>query len=252
MAGFVSALSRGTANQTQASPETVGINGQQVAVKDFNNTDPSQPWMAPTFEGAYSAGHKMENGGMGDLSLGRGAQGLGWYRTDPRVQQQNAQKYFTQQFRQNIPGMEGDLYNQLNQGVSQEMNQGIQNTKQANSRRGLLYGGVNAGGEGAVRANAAGELARGRTSINSGLLDAANQMEGNQIKTGLDIQRNKQTIADSIYQRAMAEASGTGAMVGDVLGAAGAVAGAYFGGGAGATAGYAGGKAAGSAIAGGR
>jgi len=175
-----------------------------------------------------SANNKyIENGGQW---YDNGAQGAGYYR--PQNSQelaQSAQQYFANQFRQNIPQTENTLYNQMASGVNQSMNQGIKNVQQNNSRRGLLYGGVNAGQEGAVRAGAASQLAEGRSNINSSVENAANNMDQTAIDTGIAIQQQQQQMQNAIYADAMAKMNMNNGLLGGVASAAGMGIGMYLG-----------------------
>lgn len=252
--GFVSALSKGGTSLGQPTTATAynafsGHGGTKTYNIENYTPNASQPYLNPSFRGAYN-GHTAADP---NLSLMRDQQGnLGWYRKPTAANNESvmlgAKQFYANQFQQNIPGMESKLGYELGNNISDQMNHGIKNLDQSNSRRGLLYGGVNAGGEGAIRAQAAGQMARGRSSINKGLLDASNKMNAGTIDFGVQIQQQQQAIQDSLYRQAMADAAGAGAVVGDVLGAAGAVVGTIYGGGVGGAAGYAAGKGAGSAL----
>jgi len=207
--------------------QNVGPNGQQNA-----------PWVQLSYQGASN---KFINGGQapangtydnnGNFYLTNGQQGAGWYRgpTDEQYMR-DAQQYYTKQFRDNIPQTESTLYNQMASGVNQSMNQGIKNVQQNNSRRGLLFGGINAGQEGAVRASAASQLAEGRSAINSSVESAANSMDQMSIDTGVAIQQQQQQMQNAIYSNAMAQMNAQNGLLGGALGAAGMAAGMAFGG----------------------
>lgn len=178
-----------------------------------------------------------------------GPDGPGYYhKQDANDSALAAKQYYSDQFQSGLPGMEANMGNQLSAGITGQMEQGIKQTQQNNSSRGLLYGGINAGQEGAVRAKASSDIAKGRSSINSGLLDAADKMRSGTVDFGLQLQKSKQALYDSIYQQSMAELASDNAQLGQVLGTAGLIVGSVYGGPAGGMAGQKAGQAAGNTI----
>lgn len=217
-------------------------NSSQYA--NANNAIPTgqQPWNSMVFDPVATAqrtsginaisGNTPTAGqqGEGGTWYDNGSGGAGVYRQqDATSQAHNAQTYYANQFRQNIPQTENTLYNQVGSTVNRNMNQGIKNTQQSNSNRGLLYGGINAGGEAGVRANASSNLASARSSINSGVENAANQMDQGAIDTGIAIQQQQQQMQNAIYSDAMAKMNNSNAGVGGLLGAVGMGVGMYMG-----------------------
>jgi hypothetical protein len=225
-----------------------GIAQSQVGpYANSQNQNKDQPWNNMVYDevasnkasagGVYAqgsangvkAGDRGQDNGN-DIWYDNGANGAGFYRQQDATQQaQSGQQYGAQQFRQNIPQTENTLFNQMSSGVNQSMNQGIKNVQQHNSNRGMLYGGVNAGQEGAVRAGAAGSLAQGRSGINSGVENAANSMDQSAIDTGVAIQQQQQQMQNAIYADAMAKMNNQNGAIGGLLGAAGTGVGMYLG-----------------------
>lgn len=226
----VSSFTNGIA-QSQAGPYASSQNQNKDQpwnnmVYDSNATQNSQ--FGPGNHTITAGTRGSENGN--DVWYDNGANGAGFYRQqDDASKAQSAQQYGAQQFRQNIGQTENNLYNQAASSVNQNMNAGIKNTQQQNSRRGLLYGGVNAGGEAGVRANASNNLASARSNINSGVENAANQMDQGAINTGIAIQQEQQQIQNTIYADAMAKMNNSNAGIGGLLGAAGMGVGMYLG-----------------------
>lgn len=140
---------------------------------------------------------------------------------------QSAQLANAANFRQNLPGLENQMGHQLADQSNQQMSQNIQGARQNNSARGLLYGGINAGQEGAIRANAAHGLAAGRSDINQGLLNNANTLDAQAIHTGLGIQQTQQSIQNSIYGQALADMQARGAAIGGLMGGVGKIGGMF-------------------------
>jgi hypothetical protein len=161
-----------------------------------------------------------------------GSNGAGFYRPQTTEElAKSSQDYFANQYRQNISKNENDLYNQLATSATGQMNQGIKQIQQNNSSRGLLYGGVNAGQEGALRANTAAGLASGKASINSQVESTANQIDQNSINNGLALQQQQQQMQNAIYANAMAQMNAQNGLFSGLLSAGGMVAGGYLAGG---------------------
>jgi hypothetical protein len=219
---------------------TTGLAQMSANQNPYLNATPgaSQPWNTPTLQ--HMPGEGTQNGtpgatnAFGDTYYSGGPQGSGWYKPLTNDQQiQGAQNYYATQFRNNIPQTENTLYNQFSSGQNQQMNQGIKNVQQHNSSRGLLYGGVNAGQEGAVRAQTSGALAQGRSAINQSVEGAANSMDQSAIDTGIAIQQQQQQMQNAIYSNAMAQMNAQNGVFGGLLSAGGMALGAYLGAGTG-------------------
>ncbi len=210
---------------------------------------PQHPWDKLNFAGTVKPELFGRGNRKGPLKEGDGAtaqdghfgtymngdHGMGVYVGYSPAQQQAMAAH---EFRENIPGLSNQMGNQLAGQVGGQVDQGIKQTQQADSRRGLLYGGMHAGNEQKVRGAGAAQVAQGRSDINKGLLEQADKIDSSAINTGLQIQQQQQAMQDAIYAQAMKSSSNTSAMAGQVVGTvAGIVAGAYSGG-AGAYAGY--------------
>lgn len=140
-------------------------------------------------------------------------------------QLKQAQINTAKDFRQNLPGMEGQLGNQLASSSNQQLGQDTSSLKQMNSRRGLLYGGVNAGGENKLRASAQGGLSAAKSQLHAGLESQANQLDSEAIQTGVAIQQSQQQMQNLIYQQALARMQSENAMMGSLFQAGGMAAG---------------------------
>lgn len=225
--------------QTGAMPSNGGGDFNPGTEYKFNN---DTPWANPTFAGTlynpmgreYHVGDEAygtnSNGYQVQGRYMNGPNGVGIYRYDtPEVQARAAQQYLAKKFRADMPNMGNQLGHDLAAATQGQMDREMQALHQSNSHRGMLYGGVNAGQEGSLRAGAASSVAQGRSDINSGLMSQADQLDQQAIKTGLDIQKQQQSMQNAIYQQALSKMMAQQQMysgIGQALGAAG---GAYLG-----------------------
>ena len=157
--------------------------------------------------------------------------GGGWVLYGGASNPLQQQQFQAMDFRANAPQMQNTLYNQLSADVNQAAGQGIRAVKQKNSSRGLLYGGINAGNEQGVRATASGQLAKGRSAINQGVMETADQIEQGAINTGLQIQNQQQQMQNAIYANAIARMNADNSQTAGLLSAGGMVLGGYLAGG---------------------
>lgn len=188
-------------------------------------------------------GYYKNNGSTTDATMGTGAQGYGLYTLNSNAsnnlaeQQNNATNYVN-----NMGSTEENMASNLRSSVGGQMSSNLDNSKSSDSSRGLLYGGIHAGNEGAIRAQASNEMAQGRSNINAGVAAAADQLTNSAIQSGVDIQEQTQTQNNAIYAQALQNMNANNSMFGAVGGAAGTIAGAYLGGTTGALAGNAAGR----------
>lgn len=181
--------------------------------------------------------------------FGQGPNGYGYYDLNsPDSVALGAQEHYTKEFKNNMPQMGNDIYNQVAQQQNSVLGQSLKGAKQAASHRGLLYSGIEAGHEGAIRGNAAANLAGQKSSINQGLMDAYSGMAKDRISAGLQFQHQQQQMQNAIYEQAMAKLASENAMAGQVGAAAGAGIGFAYGGPTGAYIGSQAGGSAGKAI----
>lgn len=217
MPGFASGIAQSqTTNQAQP---------MQLAT----NMSASRPWEY-TYMGSQNTA-AQHRGGYGGAAYTNGPQGQGTYVfNSPAQNAMLAQQYYAKQFQGNESNLENQLGSQLSSQANSQMGQNLNAVRQNNSRRGLLFGGVNAGQEGAVRSGAAQDIASGRSSINQGVVSAGNQMNQDAINTGVAIQQQQQQVQNAIYSQAMASMQSQNAAIGGLLGAGGAVLGGYLAG----------------------
>jgi hypothetical protein len=138
---------------------------------------------------------------------------------DPNVSAlQGEQVQQAADFNKNLPG----LKQQMAEGLTQQSNQLVAQNKDAlnhrNAGRGLLYGGINAGEEGAMRANAATNLTGQITSANAGLDELGTTLSSEAVQTGVNIQQDAQAQQDQIYQQAMASLSANNQLYSGIAG----------------------------------
>jgi hypothetical protein len=160
-----------------------------------------------------------------------GAQGAGYYYNPSNSEKMlNQQQYFAKDFRDKLPQMENQMGNQAAGSIGASADQGVRASRASDSSRGLLYGGVHAGHEGAIRGEAAAEMAGARSNINQGLLSAADSMDANAIQTGVAVQQQQQQMQNAIYSQAMAKMNAENASFGGLMSAGGMLAGGYLAG----------------------
>lgn len=239
MSIFRTNMAQGQATQSMAQP-------QQPQQSQY---DPSKSW-----EYTFTAGPKKNswsNHHRGDYMTGPDGSPGYFKMKDQAGKALGAQQHFTDEFKDNMPHMTNLLTGEVNDQINQNMGQGLRASRESDSRRGLLYGGMHQGHEGAIRADAAGKMAQSRSDINQGLQSAYEGMQNDTIQTGIDYQQQQQRMQNAIYENAMANMMGRNSAIGGVLGAAGGIAGAYYGsasGPAGAMVGYQAGSQAGKMV----
>lgn len=123
------------------------------------------------------------------------------------------------QFREGLPGMKNKMASDLRVEGNQAMSAQSKNINESNSRRGLLYGGINAGQQGAARGAAQGRLAKAISANNVNLESAADTMDAQAIDTGVGIQQSQQAIQNQLYSQAQARLNGENQITGSILGA---------------------------------
>lgn len=176
------------------------------------------------------SGDAIQNyGGIGGARWLYGNKGWGVYRTPTGTDQLlGAQQDLANKFRSSIPQTENTLYNRMGGQIQGQTDQATRQVRQNNSGRGLLYGGINAGQEGAVNASGAASMASGRSAINQGVENEANTLANQAIQTGTQIQQTQQQMQDAVYSQAMTQMNASNAAFGGLLGAGGMIAGGYL------------------------
>lgn len=126
---------------------------------------------------------------------------------DPRIKDLQAQQVQqAQDFQNNLPGYQNELYNQADNSARNSMAQKLADVKSASNSRGLLYSGLKQGQESAVGGQTAADLSNQRAKINEQTQGISNQMNQNAIGSGLAMQRAQQQMADQNYQMASQQA----------------------------------------------
>lgn len=139
-------------------------------------------------------------------------------------QLKNQQQQYAQQFSQNLPQLQKQTAGLLTQQSNKQMNAQLQQTKNNNNARGLLYGGVNQGAQQQVRSTAQQNLSQAISNSNAGLENAANTLNSQAIETGVGIQKTQQEIQNSIFQQQMAQMQAQNSGMGGLLGLIGTAA----------------------------
>lgn len=211
------------------------LNGIATAQAQPADPNKDQPWMKQNFLGQAKLSKRngpMQEGKMYTAASGlngvykQGEQGWGLYadQGDPE-KLMGQQQFYADKFNQNIPNMANEMQGQAAADINGRMTQGIKNVQQSNSARGLLYGGVNAGQEQRVRAQAAGDLAHAKSNINQGLISAGQNMRSNAISTGVSYQQMQQALNNAIYSNAIAKLNGDSSMTNSLLSSAATIGG---------------------------
>lgn len=155
-----------------------------------------------------------------------GPQGRGYYAMkDPGAKNLGAQQHFLEDFRHMMPQMNEEMSSELMQDTNRSMSDALRMSKRGASARGMLHSGIEAGQEGKIRSGAAQGLAKGKEAINTGLLNAENQMMQQTAKAGFNYQAQQQQMQDSIYQEALRSFGANAGLFGDLLGVGGMAAG---------------------------
>ena len=143
---------------------------------------------------------------------------------DDATKLQNAQIDQAKNFRANLPEMQQRLAQNLASDQSRSTYGLLNQNKQEMSRRGLLYGGLNAGREGQIRAQGQANLAASTSQMNQDLYSAADQMDAEALNSAHAIRQNSQQIQDAIYSQAMARMNANNSMIGNIASTAAMVA----------------------------
>lgn len=133
----------------------------------------------------------------------------------------NQQIQQAKDFRNNLAQTKQTLGQNLRQTSSNKLDQDLSNVNKASNQRGLLYSGINAGNQAAVRSQAQSGLAQGLLNLNTGLDEAANNMDINALNTGVAIQQQQQAIQNDIYSRAQAKLNSDNQQLGSIASTAG-------------------------------
>lgn len=120
------------------------------------------------------------------------------------------QQDLAKNFRTNLPNMQSQLNAQMAQKGAQSLKGDLRDIRSADSRRGLLYGGVNAGNEGQARLQNSQAMAQGRSDINAATQQMASGFDQQAVASGLMARQNQADIQDLIYSQAMATMNAEG------------------------------------------
>jgi hypothetical protein len=134
------------------------------------------------------------------------------------AQQQNAKD-----FRSSMPKMQSQMQQDLAQQNNRNMLTDQRNIETKNNQRGLLYGGMNAADKASSRTQHRGLLASSIGSVNTGLSQAADELDAQAIDTATGVQRSKQDIENSVYNSAMAKLNADNAQTGGLIGMVGSM-----------------------------
>lgn len=163
--------------------------------------------------------------------LGQGQGGPAQASIDPALQKNvEALQGAAGQYRSNLGNLQSQKYegsaNEARRGLAQKM----ADIKAGASSRGLLYSGLRKGEEAAAAGASASGLAAERANINKQTENQAQQMENSAISAGMDLQKQKQQIADyNANQQLQSQQQKSGLMKG-LGGAAGGLIGTAAGG----------------------
>lgn len=139
---------------------------------------------------------------------------------DPNLQRlKEAQQKNAQEFRQNLPGTKSRMAEDLSVQSNLATSAGNKQIQESNSRRGLLYGGLNQGQQLANTAKQKSKLGQAINTSNVNLENAANTLDAQAVETGMGIQQSQQAIQNQIYNNAMAQMNAQNQMVGGLIGA---------------------------------
>lgn len=123
-----------------------------------------------------------------------------------------------QQFRSNLPSMKNKMASDLRVEGNEAMSAQANNINESNSRRGLLYGGINAGQQAQAKNSAQGRLAKAISANNVNLDNAADTMDAQAVDTGVGIQQSQQAIQNQLYSQAQARMNGDNQITGSIIG----------------------------------
>jgi hypothetical protein len=163
-------------------------------------------------------------------ALGRSPTPPGQPGMDPSLANLNAQRtQQAQQFRQNLPGTQTDMTNNLASRQRQDLAGDMAQNKMGANRRGLLGSGLQKAADVRSSVGAAKNLQQGGQEIATSLENTAQQMENQAIAGGLQYWQSGQALQDQAYQQALANMQSRNAGIGSLMGAGGTVAGSYYG-----------------------
>lgn len=121
-------------------------------------------------------------------------------KEDPRLdvlrqrQQREADK-----FRSQLPSLRKEGVENLKSTAQRSLDTGVENTRKAFNRRGLLYSGLREEGEQSVRGQVASQLQSGISGISRDLEKTAQAKEDAAMQFGLDTYRDAVTRAENLY-----------------------------------------------------
>lgn len=151
--------------------------------------------------------------------------------TDPSLAAVEEQQLTgAEKFRKDMPSMQSKLGSQLARQGQGLLNQNLKDSRSQDSSRGLLYGGLHAGREGAQRSQMANSLAEGRSKINSSVSEAADQLDAQAVDTALGVQRSQTAIQNDIYSQALSSMQTQNAGMNGLMKGGGSIFGSFLGG----------------------
>lgn len=159
-----------------------------------------------------------------DAMTNRIKQGMGTAEPDDATKLQNAQIDQAKSFRAGIPEMQQRLAQNLAMDQSRNTYGLLNQNKESMSRRGLLYGGLNSGREGQIRAQGQANLAASTSQMNQDIYSMADQLDAEALQSAHAIRQNTQQIQDAIYSQAMARMNANNSMIGNIASTAAMVA----------------------------
>ena len=219
-------IARKTAVQSFAPPKVNAAQQQSQAQQ------PTQPSMPQSPSGGMGMGLSPVST-QADIYQGRGMARYGSDASAAPKEKTDLEKFqesqvdYANKFRERLPQMQNDMAHLLSQNENETTNQRIKQVKQNNSRRGMAYGGVNAGQQGLLRSEGSQQLARAISGANQDLQSASDLMQAQAIQTGMGLQNINQNIENQAYSRAMARMQADNSVAGGLLGSA-ATAGLLF------------------------
>ncbi len=258
MAGFQTNIATKQAN-TSMPTNPFSPPSQAAPSKYASSLDPNKPWeydymgqssgFSPSANGRLGQNngtgseYVVPGGNFGGGVMANGPKGYGYYQFhSPGQNAVGAQQHYTEEFKNNMPHLNDLLTSKLGQDVNQGLGQSIHAQRIKATRMGSAFGGYEQGQEGLLHANAAGQMAQGKSDINSGLQSSLEGMQSGTVKAGVNWQQQQQSMQNAIYQQALANMAAQNKAFSSVGSAAGMAAGMYFGSAAGPAGTMAGGQ----------
>lgn len=123
---------------------------------------------------------------------------------------------FAKQYQAQLPAMQATMANQLSHQAGQQTQGLVNQAKEKESSRGLLYGGLAQGEQQGIRSKAQTNLAAATSDLNAGLQNNAQNITNQAIGGGIGMQQNQQAQQNQLYQQALARSQGQDAMISNI------------------------------------